>query len=94
MLKITYLKQAPIKSGRVSFETGFMPKEQTTKIDGVVTEALPNTMFRVELADKRLVLAILKGKMRRRYIRIFPGDKVKVEMTPYDEERGRIIYKY
>ena len=71
-----------------------MTKEKTTKIDGIVTEALPNTMFRVELEDKRMILATLKGKMRRRYIRIFPGDKVKVEMTKYDKERGRIVYKY
>ncbi|RLC32884.1 translation initiation factor IF-1 [Candidatus Woesebacteria bacterium] len=71
-----------------------MAKEITTKIDGTVTEALPNTMFRVELVDERKILATLKGKMRRRYIRIFPGDKVKVEMTKYDKERGRIVYKY
>lgn len=69
-------------------------KEKTEKIDGVVTEALPNTMFRVELSNERTILATLKGKMRRRYIRIFPGDKVKVEMTQYDKERGRIVYKY
>ncbi|TEU02181.1 translation initiation factor IF-1 [Candidatus Woesebacteria bacterium] len=68
--------------------------ERNIKIDGVVTEALPNTMFRVELEDGRLVLTTLIGKMRRRYIRVFPGDKVKVEMTPYDKERGRIVYKY
>lgn len=68
--------------------------KDTTKIDGVVKEALPNTMFRVELEDERLVLATLKGIMRRRYVRVFPGDRVKVEMTKYDEERGRIIYKY
>ncbi len=68
--------------------------EKNIKIDGVVTEALPNTMFRVELEDGRLVLTTLIGKMRRRYIRVFPGDKVKVEMTPYDKERGRIVYKY
>ena len=68
--------------------------ERNVKIDGVVTEALPNTMFRVELEDGRLVLTTLIGKMRRRYIRVFPGDKVKVEMTPYDKERGRIVYKY
>ncbi len=68
--------------------------EKNIKIDGVVTEALPNTMFRVELEDERLVLTTLIGKMRRRYIRVFPGDKVKVEMTPYDKERGRIVYKY
>lgn len=63
-------------------------------IDGTVTQALPNTMFRVELTDGKVILTSLKGKLRRNYIRIFPGDKVKVEMTPYDTERGRIVYKY
>ncbi|RLC30387.1 translation initiation factor IF-1 [Candidatus Woesebacteria bacterium] len=71
-----------------------MTKEKTVKISGVVTEALPNTMFKVELDDERTVLTTLKGKMRRRYIRIFPGDRVQVEMTKYDKERGRIVYKY
>lgn len=71
-----------------------MVKKDVLQIDGTVTEALPNTMFRVELEDGRVVLTTLTGRMRRRYIRIFPGDKVKVEMTPYDEERGRIVYKY
>ncbi len=60
---------------------------------GSVKESLPNTMFRVELDDKRIILATLKGIMRRRYVRIFPGDQVKVEMTPYDKERGRIVFK-
>ncbi len=69
-------------------------QKTNSEIDGVVTQALPNTMFRVELSDGRVVLATLKGKMRRAYVRIFPGDKVRVEMTPYDEERGRIVYKY
>jgi translation initiation factor IF-1 len=64
------------------------------EIDGVVQTALPNTMFKVELVDGRTVLATLKGKLRRHFIRIFPGDRVKVEMTRYDEERGRIVYKY
>lgn len=68
--------------------------KETKKIDGEVTQALPNTMFKVRLNDEREILATLKGRMRRRYVRIFPGDKVKVEMTPYDDERGRIIYKY
>lgn len=63
-------------------------------IDGEVMEALPNTMFKVSLTDGRVILATLKGKLRRAYVRIFPGNKVKVEMTPYDEERGRIVYKY
>jgi translation initiation factor IF-1 len=69
-------------------------KDSTDKIDGVVTEALPNTMFRVELNDGRKILATLKGILRRRYVRIFPGDRVKVEMNKYDEERGRIVFKY
>jgi translation initiation factor IF-1 len=71
-----------------------MKKRDTKKIDGVVVEALPNTMFRVEFADGRLVLATLKGILRRRYVRIFPGDRVCVEMTKYDAERGRIVQKY
>lgn len=68
-------------------------KDGSTEVEGVVTQALPNTMFRVELSDGRLILATLKGRMRRAYVRIFPGDRVKVEMTPYDEERGRIVAK-
>ena len=71
-----------------------MSKKKNVQISGVVKEALPNTMFRVELEDGRLILATLKGIMRRRYVRVFPGDNVKVEMTPYDEERGRIIFKF
>ncbi|MFV1917217.1 MAG: translation initiation factor IF-1 [Patescibacteria group bacterium] len=71
-----------------------MKDKKNVYIVGIVKEALPNTMFRVELEDDRLVLAVLKGKMRRRYVRIFPGDRVKVEMTPYDDERGRIVYKF
>ena len=61
--------------------------------EGTVSQALPNTMFRVELTDGRVVLTTLKGTMRRAYVRIFPGDRVKIEMTPFDEERGRIIKK-
>lgn len=72
-----------------------MTKTQSTiEVDGKVLQALPNTMFRVELTDGRSILATLTGKMRRAYVRIFPGDRVKVEMTPYDEGRGRIIFKY
>ena len=71
-----------------------MKKNEDEKIDGVVTDSLPNTMFKVELSDGRNVLATLKGILRRRYVRIFPGDKVKVEMTKYDNERGRIVQKY
>ena len=70
-----------------------MVKIRNVEIVGKVTEALPNTMFRVKFEDGRLVLATLKGRMRRSYVRIFPGDTVRVEMTPYDEERGRIVRK-
>jgi translation initiation factor IF-1 len=69
-------------------------RDKNFEVDGVVTQLLPNTMFRVELADKKTVLATLKGKMRKAYVRVFPGDRVKVEMTPYDQDRGRIVYKY
>ena len=68
--------------------------KEVKTINGTVTEALPNTMFRVDLEDERVVLTTLKGILRRRYVRIFPGDKVKVEMTKYDNERGRIVFKY
>jgi translation initiation factor IF-1 len=64
-----------------------------TKVSGIVTENLPNTMFRVELEGGEVILTTLKGSLRRRYVRIFPGDKVIVEMTKYDKERGRIIHK-
>lgn len=60
-------------------------------ITGVVTESLPNTMFRVKLDDGRLVLTTLKGTLRRSFVKILPGVTVKVEMTPYDKERGRIV---
>ncbi|KKQ49415.1 MAG: Translation initiation factor IF-1 [Candidatus Woesebacteria bacterium GW2011_GWB1_38_5] len=62
--------------------------------NGKVTQALPNTMFQVELEDGRVLIATLTGKMRKNYIRIFPGDNVKIEMTKYDVDRGRIVYKY
>lgn len=71
-----------------------MKTKDVVNVDGVVVANLPNTMFRVELTDGRVILATLTGKMRRNYIRIFPGDRVKTEMTPYDENRGRIVYKY
>jgi len=63
-------------------------------LDGTVTELLPNTMFRVVTNDGKSLLVTLKGKMRKAYVRVFPGDRVKVEMTKYDEDRGRIVFKY
>lgn len=68
--------------------------DEKQEIEGLVKELLPNTMFRVLLNDGRLVLTTLKGKMRKAYVRVFPGDRVRVEMTRYDQERGRIVYKY
>lgn len=70
-----------------------MKNQGAIEVEGTVKQALPNTMFRVELNDGKLILATLKGKMRKAYVRIFPGDRVKVEMTPYDENRGRIVFK-
>ncbi len=63
-------------------------------LDGKITEALPNTSFRVKLENGHTVLAYLSGKMRKFYIRVLLGDKVRVELSPYDLERGRIIYRY
>ncbi|HZE87653.1 MAG TPA: translation initiation factor IF-1 [Methylomirabilota bacterium] len=62
--------------------------------DGQVFEALPNTLFRVKLDDGTIVLCHLSGKMRMHFIKILPGDKVKIEMTPYDLTRGRIMFRY
>lgn len=70
-----------------------MVHQGTFEVEGVVTETLPNTLFRVKLPDGRILLCHLSGKMRLNYIRILPGDKVKVEMTPYDLTKGRIIYR-
>lgn len=63
-------------------------------MEGTITESLPNAMFRVELENGHNVLGHISGKMRRHYIRILPGDKVQVELTPYDLTRGRITYRY
>ena len=70
-----------------------MAKEEAIEVEGIVKEALPNTMFRVELQNKHIILAHLSGKMRKHYIRIVPGDSVKVALSPYDLNRGRIIYR-
>lgn len=71
-----------------------MVNQDKIEVDGVVSENLPNTLFRVKLADNRIILGHLSGKMRLNYIRILPGDRVKVTMTPYDETKGRIVYRY
>lgn len=71
-----------------------MPKESTIQIEGTVIEPLPNAMFRVELDNGHRILAHITGKMRMNFVRILPGDRVKVELTPYDPNRGRITWRF
>ncbi len=71
-----------------------MAKEKSITVDGEIVESLPNAMFRVKLANGHVVLAHVAGKMRMHFIKILPGDKVKVELSPYSIERGRIVYRY
>ena len=71
-----------------------MSKEDAIEVMAVVIEPLPNAMFKVELENKHQVLAHVSGKMRKNFIRILPGDKVAVELSPYDLNRGRIVYRY
>ena len=70
-----------------------MPKEDHIEMNGVVAETLPNTTFRVKLDNGHVVTAHISGRMRKNYIRILTGDKVKIEMTPYDLTKGRITYR-
>ncbi|MEY3407322.1 MAG: hypothetical protein RL038_383 [Actinomycetota bacterium] len=69
-------------------------KDGAIELEGTITEALPNAMFRVELDNGHMVLAHISGKMRQHYIRILPSDRVVVELSPYDLTRGRITYRY
>jgi translation initiation factor IF-1 len=75
-------------------ERDLAKQEDKIEVEGEITEALPSTMFRVEVEGGHDVLATISGKMRKHYIRILPGDKVKVELSPYDLTRGRITYRY
>ena len=70
-----------------------MPKKEAIEVEGIVIEALPNAMFRVELPNGHDVLAHISGKIRMHYIRVLPGDKVLIELSPYDLSRGRITYR-
>ena len=70
-----------------------MPKEEPIKVEAVVQETLPNAMFRVVLKNGHAVLAHVSGKMRMNFIKILPGDKVTIEMSPYDLSKGRIVYR-
>lgn len=69
-------------------------KNEKLYVDGTVVEALPNTMFKVELDNGQEILGYLSGKMRKHYIRVLLGDRVRLELSPYDLERGRIVYRY
>jgi translation initiation factor IF-1 len=71
-----------------------MSKQPSIEQDGVITEALSNAMFRVELENGHIITAHISGKMRMHYIKLLPGDKVKVEMSPYDLSKGRITFRY
>ena len=71
-----------------------MAKDDVIRVEGTVKELLPNTMFKVEIQTGHMVTAHISGKMRMNFIRILPGDKVTVELTPYDLEHGRITYRY
>ncbi len=71
-----------------------MSKEEAIELEATVVEALPNAVFKVELENKHQVLAHISGKMRKNFLRILPGDRVLVEVTPYDLSRGRIIYRF
>jgi translation initiation factor IF-1 len=85
------LAPTPFRSRRFALPK---PKDDAIVLEGTITESLPNAMFRVELENGHQVLAHISGKMRMHYIRILPGDKVQVELTPYDLTRGRITYRY
>ncbi|MEK7060967.1 MAG: translation initiation factor IF-1 [Patescibacteria group bacterium] len=70
-----------------------MPHQGSTEVLGIVRESLPNTLFRVELEDGSVIICHLSGKMRMHFIKILPGDRVRLEMTPYDKSKGRITYR-
>ncbi len=70
-----------------------MPRKDAVKVDGVVRELLPNTMFRVELENGHIILCHISGKLRLHFVKILPGDKVSVELSPYDLTKGRIVYR-
>ena len=86
---MSYAKKAT-KSGT----PGKKPTKEVIELEGTVLETLPNALFRVELENGHVVLAHISGKMRMHYIRIIPGDRVTLEMTPYDLSKGRIIYRH
>ena len=80
-------------AGQTAMSVGFLMKEEHIQVEGRVTTVLPGTMFRVELDNKHLVLATICGKMRKRFVRLTAGDRVKMEMSPYDLDKARIVYR-
>lgn len=82
-------KRAPGETG-----SGDTPKEQAIEVEGTVVETLPNAMFRAEIAPGHVVVAHVSGKIRMHFIKILPGDRVLIELSPYDLTRGRILYRY
>jgi translation initiation factor IF-1 len=89
-----WLVRGRVGRARKTRITRSLPKKDAIEVEGTVTEPLPNAMFRVELENGHNVLAHISGKMRMHYIRILPGDRVLVELSPYDLTRGRIVYRY
>jgi len=87
------LKRLWLSSAQILVISPRMPKEEQIVTEGTVTQVLPGTMFRVDLPGNRNVLAHISGKMRKHFIRIVPGDKVEVELSPYDLTKGRIIFR-
>ncbi|WGH27154.1 MAG: translation initiation factor IF-1 [Candidatus Shikimatogenerans bostrichidophilus] len=71
-----------------------MVKQKNIEVDGIIIEALPNAMFKIKLKDNSIIIGHISGKIRKNYIKILPGDKVKIEISPYDKEKGRIKYRY
>ena len=89
-----FRRWCPPAGGPVKTAEDMAKKDGAIEIEGSVVEPLPNAMFRVELQNGHRVLAHISGKMRMHYIRILPGDRVVVELSPYDLTRGRIVYRY
>ena len=87
------VRRRPVERRIVCDYVGTMPKEEQIVTEGTVTQVLPGTMFRVDLPGQRNVLAHISGKMRKHFIRIVPGDKVSVELSPYDLTKARIIFR-
>lgn len=87
-------QRAPKKASKDKAVKAATPKEEAIEVEGTIVEPLPNAMFRVELANGHRVLAHVSGKIRMNFIRILPGDRVLVELSPYDLTHGRITYRY